>query len=103
SSIWIQLLKPTSFSPILAAVGAFLLLFAKEEKKKNIGSILCGFAVLMFGMNLMSNSVKPLADLPEFASVMTMFTNPLLGVLAGTLITGIIQSSAASLGMLQAL
>ncbi|MEG1524953.1 MAG: Na/Pi cotransporter family protein [Clostridia bacterium] len=103
SSIWIQLLKPSSFAPILAAVGAFLVLFSKKEHRRTIGSILCGFAVLMFGMDLMSASVKPLADLPEFANIMTMFTNPLLGVLVGMVITGIIQSSAASLGMLQAL
>ena len=103
SSIWIQLLKPTAFSPILAAFGAAMVLFSKQEKRRNIGSILCGFAVLMYGMNMMSSAVKPLADLPQFTEVMTMFTNPLLGVLVGTVITGIIQSSAASLGMLQAL
>ena len=103
SSLLVQLLKPMSFSPVLAAVGAAMLLFSKREKHKTVGSILCGFAVLMFGMDLMSRSVAPLAELPEFASFMTMFTNPVLGVLAGALITGVIQSSAASLGMLQAL
>ena len=102
-SLLLTLLKPTSFSPLLAAVGAFLLLFSKREKQKHIGSILCGFAVLMFGMNLMSASVAPLSELPEFARIMVLFENPILGVLVGAVITGVIQSSAASVGMLQAL
>ena len=103
SSVLVQLLKPTSFAPVLAAVGAFMLLFAKQEKKRTVGSILCGFSVLMFGMNLMSAAVEPLSKLPAFYEIMTMFTNPVLGVLCGAVITGIIQSSAASVGMLQAL
>ncbi|MDO4573566.1 MAG: Na/Pi cotransporter family protein, partial [Clostridia bacterium] len=103
SSIWVQLLKPSSFSPVLAAVGAALVLFAKQGKKRTIGTILCGFAVLMYGMNMMSGAVEPLSNMPAFASFMTMFRNPLLGVLAGLIITAVIQSSSASLGMLQAL
>ncbi len=102
-AIWVQLLKPTSFSPVLAAIGAVLVLFAKRDKKRTVGTILCGFAVLMYGMNLMTRSVAPLAELPQFASFMTMFSNPMLGVLAGAVVTGVIQSSAASLGILQAL
>ncbi len=103
SSVLVQLLKPTSFSPVLAVVGAFMILFAKHEKKRTIGSILCGFAILMYGMSMMSSAVAPLAEMPEFTQIMTMFTNPALGVLCGALITGVIQSSAASIGMLQAL
>ena len=103
SSVLVQLLKPTSFSPILAVIGVSMILFAKQEKRRTVGSILAGFAVLMYGMNMMSSAVSPLKDMPEFVSFMTAFTNPLLGVLAGTLITGIIQSSSASVGILQAL
>ncbi len=103
SSLIVQLLKPTSFSPVLAAVGVAMILFAKKERKRTIGSILAGFAVLMYGMHMMSSAVSPLRDMPEFVSFMTAFTNPLLGVLAGALITGIIQSSSASVGILQAL
>ena len=103
SSVLVQLLKPTSFSPILAVIGVSMILFAKQEKRRTVGSILAGFAVLMYGMNMMSRAVSPLKDMPEFVSFMTAFTNPLLGVLAGTLITGIIQSSSASVGILQAL
>jgi len=103
SSLLVQLLKPTSFSPVLAAIGVSMILFAKKEKKRTIGSILAGFAVLMYGMNMMSSAVSPLKDMPEFVNFMTAFTNPLLGVLAGALITGIIQSSSASVGILQAL
>lgn len=102
-SVWVQLLKPMSFSPVLAAIGAALVLFAKRDKRRTVGMILCGFAVLMFGMDLMTDSVRPLAQLPQFADFMTMFNNPLLGVLAGAVVTGVIQSSAASLGILQAL
>jgi len=103
SSLIVQLLKPTSFSPVIAAIGVAMILFAKKEKKRTIGSILAGFAVLMYGMHMMSSAVSPLKDMPEFVSFMTAFTNPLLGVLAGALITGIIQSSSASVGILQAL
>ena len=102
-SFWLRMLKPTSFCPILALVGIVLLLFVKDEKKHDIGRILLGFAVLMFGMDTMSEAVKPLADVPEFTGILTMFSNPLLGMLAGTVLTAIIQSSSASVGILQAL
>lgn len=100
---FIQMLKPINFTPILALIGIILLMFTKSDKKKNIGDILIGFSVLMFGMNLMSKSVEPLKDVPQFASILTMFSNPILGVLAGALLTAIIQSSSASVGILQAL
>lgn len=103
SSFWIQLLKPTSFSPILAVVGAGFVMFSKNEKRRNIGSVLIGFAILMFGMETMSGAVKPLADVPEFTGILTAFSNPLLGMLAGAVLTAIIQSSSASVGILQAL
>lgn len=99
----IRLCKPTSFSPILAAIGIVMLLFMKNEKKKDIGSILVGFAVLMFGMETMSGAVKPLADVPEFTGILTAFSNPLLGLIAGAILTAVIQSSSASVGILQAL
>ncbi len=102
-SFFIQMFKPTSFSPILAIVGVGFLLFAKSEKKKDIGTIFLGFAVLMFGMESMSTAVKPLADVPEFTGILTTFSNPLLGMLAGALLTAVIQSSSASVGILQAL
>ena len=81
-SIWIQMLKPSSFSPILAVIGIAFLMFSKNEKKKDIGTIMIGFTVLMFGMETMSDAVKPLADVPEFANILLMFKNPLLGMLA---------------------
>lgn len=102
-SFFIQMFKPTSFSPILAIVGVAFLLFAKSEKKKDIGTIFLGFAVLMYGMDSMSTAVKPLADVPEFTGILTAFSNPLLGMLAGALLTAVIQSSSASVGILQAL
>lgn len=102
-SFFIQMFKPTSFSPILAIVGVAFLLFAKSEKKKDIGTIFLGFAVLMYGMDSMSTAVKPLADVPEFTGILTTFSNPLLGMLAGALLTAVIQSSSASVGILQAL
>lgn len=101
--IWLKLLKPENFSLIFAFVGAFMIMMAKTRKRKDIGSILVGFAILMYGMKLMSHSVSPLADSPEFASILVAFQNPLLGVLVGAVFTGIIQSSAASVGVLQAL
>lgn len=103
SNVFIKMLNPSSFSPILAVIGVFMLLFAKSDKKKTVGTMMCGFAILMFGMNTMSSSVAPLADVPEFTNMLTKFSNPLLGVLAGTILTAIIQSSAASIGILQAL
>ncbi len=102
-SFFIKMLKPTSFSPILAIIGIALLLFAKSDKKKDVGNILVGFAILMFGMDTMSGAVKPLADVPEFTSLFTMFSNPILGVLVGAGVTAVIQSSSASVGILQAL
>lgn len=101
--LFMQLLKPSSFSPVLALTGAMFLLFSKKEKRKNIGTIMVGFAILMYGMESMSGAVKPLADVPEFGRVLTMFANPVMGVLAGMLITAVIQSSSASVGILQAL
>ena len=102
-SLWVQMLKPSSFSPILALVGVVLLLFFKDEKKKDIGTIMLGFAVLMFGMETMSGAVKPLADVPEFTHLFVAFKNPILGMLVGAVLTAIIQSSSASVGILQAM
>ncbi len=99
----LQLLKPTSFTPILALIGIGLQMFAKDSKKKDIASIFLGFAVLMFGMDTMSGAVKGLRNEPWFTNLFVMFTNPILGVLAGAVLTGIIQSSSASVGILQAL
>lgn len=103
SSFFIQMLKPTSFSPILAIIGLLLMMSSKNDKHKDVGSILLGFAVLMFGMNAMSAAVEPLKDVPQFTHLLTMFTNPILGMLAGLILTAIIQSSSASVGILQAL
>ena len=102
-SIFVRLLKPSSFTPILAAIGIILYMSGKNSKKKDIGGIFLGFAVLMFGMEAMSGAVEPLADVPEFTSMLTMFKNPLLGVLVGAVLTAVIQSSSASVGILQAL
>ena len=102
-NLFMQLLEPSSFSPLLAFIGMILIMFTKSEKKKDVGSILLGFAVLMTGMMSMSGAVAPLADVPEFAQLMTMFSNPVLGLLAGAILTAIIQSSSASVGILQAL
>ncbi len=102
-NLWIQLLKPTSFTPVLALVGIVLYLFVKDTKKKDSGAILLGFAVLMFGMESMSSAVSGLSEVPEFRQMFLMFKNPLLGLLAGTVLTAIIQSSSASVGILQAL
>lgn len=99
----INLLKPTNFSPVIALAGIVLYMFCKSEKKKEVGTICLGFALLMFGMDTMSTSVQPLADDPTFTSVLTMFSNPVFGVLAGALLTAVIQSSSASVGILQAL
>lgn len=102
-NFFVRLLKPTSFSPVLAAVGVAFIMFSKKEKLKNAGTIFIGFALLMFGMDTMSGAVKPLADVPEFTGILTAFSNPLLGVLAGMILTAVIQSSSASVGILQAL
>lgn len=103
SNFFISLLKPSSFAPILALIGIVLLMSTKSSRKKDIGVILVGFAVLMFGMETMSGAVKPLADVPEFTNLLLAFSNPVAGVLAGTILTAIIQSSSASVGILQAL
>lgn len=102
-NVALKLLKPENFSLIFALVGAVMIMMAKQQRKKDIGAIFVGFAVLMYGMKLMSSAVSPLADAPEFAAILTAFENPLLGVLVGAVFTGIIQSSAASVGVLQAL
>ena len=102
-SFWIQMLKPSSFSPIIAVIGVVLIMFCKSAKKKDVGSICLGFAILMFGMSTMSAAVEPLKDVPEFRQILLMFSNPLFGVLAGAILTAIIQSSSASVGILQAL
>ena len=101
--MWCSCCKPTTFGPVLALVGVILVMFCKNEKKKDIGTILLGFSILMTGMETMSGAVKPLADVPEFTSLLTRFSNPLFGMLAGTLLTAVIQSSSASVGILQAL
>ncbi len=102
-SFFVQLLKPSSFSPVLAIIGVSLISFSKKDRRKDIGSIMAGFAILMIGMDTMSNAVKPLADIPEFGRVLIMFSNPILGMLAGLILTAVIQSSSASVGILQAL
>lgn len=102
-SFFLQMLKPTSFTPILAVIGAILVVFCKSEKKHNIGTILLGFAILMYGMTAMSSAVEPLKDVPQFTQILTKFENPLLGVIAGFVLTTIMQSSSVSVGILQAL
>lgn len=103
STVWVKLLKPSSFTPILALIGVIYYLFLKDSKKKDTGMILLGFATLMFGMETMSGAVAGLRDVPEFQQLFLLFTNPILGVLAGMVLTAIIQSSSASVGILQAL
>ncbi len=103
NNVFISLLKPSSFSPILAAIGVGFYMFSKDAKKKNLGTIFLGFTVLMTGMDTMTAAVKPLADIPEFANILLLFSNPIFGVLAGAVLTAIIQSSSASVGILQAL
>ena len=102
-NLFMQLLKPTSFTPVLALIGTALLMFSKTTKRKDVGTILLGFATLMFGMDTMSGAVSGLADIPAFRNLFLMFENPILGVLVGAVLTGIIQSSSASVGILQAL
>lgn len=103
SNLFMQFLKPTSFSPVLAIIGVSFLMFSKKEKKKDVGMILVGFAILMFGMDTMSEAVKPLANVPEFTNILLAFSNPILGMVAGMVLTAVIQSSSASVGILQAL
>lgn len=103
SNFIVKFFKPSSFSPIFALIGIVLLLFSKKEKKKDIGTILIGFAILMFGMDTMSGAVKGLSEVKAFTDILTMFSNPILGMLAGLILTAVIQSSSASVGILQAL
>lgn len=103
SNMFLKLLKPSSFTPILALIGIALLMFTKSNRKKDIGVVLLGFATLMFGMETMTDAVSGLKDIPAFQEMFLMFTNPILGVLVGAVLTAIIQSSSASVGILQAL
>ena len=102
-NVFVNLLKPENFSPLLALAGIILIMGSKKQRRRDIGRILVGFAILMYGMELMKQAVSPLADMPEFSSLLTAFNNPLLGVAVGAVFTGVIQSSAASVGILQAL
>lgn len=103
SNLFLKLLKPTSFSPVLAFIGIILYMASKKEERKNIGLILLGFAILMTGMSTMSHAVEPLSEVPAFTNLFIMFQNPILGMIVGAALTGIIQSSSASVGILQAL
>ncbi len=99
----LKLFKPSSFTPVLAVIGVIFTMFAKNDKKRNIGAILLGFAILMFGMDTMSDAVSSLRNNEAFISILTMFSNPILGIIVGTIFTAVIQSSSASIGILQAL
>ncbi|MGN0630570.1 MAG: Na/Pi cotransporter family protein [Ruminococcus sp.] len=101
--LWLNLLKPKNFAPLFALAGIVMTMISKKEKFKSLGNVLIGFAILMFGMELMSGAMEPLADMPEFKSILTAFTNPFIAVIVGALFTGVIQSSAASVAILQAL
>lgn len=103
SSIFIQLLKPSSFAPVLAFLGVIIIMFAKGDRKKSVANILLGFAILLTGMNTMSSAVSGLEDVPEFTNLLLKFSNPVLGLLAGALLTAVLQSSSAAVGILQAL
>ena len=103
TSFILKLFKPTSFSPVLAIIGVAILMMSKREKRRNMATIMVGFAILMFGMDTMSGAVKPLANSPEFSKILLMFSNPVLGMMVGLILTAIIQSSSASIGILQAL
>lgn len=102
-SVFVQLLKPSSFSPVLAMIGVSFQLFSKSNRRRDVGTIMLGFAILMFGMQTMSGAVAPLANDPEFTQILTLFKSPVLGVITGAVITAVIQSSSASVGILQAL
>ncbi len=102
-NIWLKMLKPESFSPLLALVGILLIMTCKQGRKRDAGHVLIGFSILMTGMSFMSQSVSPLADMPVFQDILVMCKNPLMGVLLGAVVTGVIQSSAASVGILQSL
>ncbi len=102
-NFWVSLFKPATFTPVLAFIGIILYMFTKRAKNKDIGQILLGFAILMFGMEVMSDAVKPLTELEGFKNALLLFSNPVLGMLMGTVVTAVIQSSSASVGILQAL
>ena len=102
-NVWLKMLKPENFSPILAIIGVVMMMVCKNDKKKSIGTVLVGFTVLMYGMVVMSDAVSPLAEMPEFSAILAGLRNPLLGLVVATLFTAVIQSSAASVGILQAL
>ena len=102
-AVWMQMLKPKNFSLIFAMVGVIMTMACKNDRKRSVGAVLVGFAVLIFGMDLMSDAMSPLADSPAFAQLMTKFNQPLVGLAVGTVVTAVIQSSSASVGMLQAL
>ena len=103
ATAWLEWLKPDAWMPILALIGICLIMFISRGKKRDVGFILMGFAVLMVGMDLMSGAVKPLANVPEFTQLFTLFTNPVLGLIVGAGLTAVIQSSSASVGILQTL
>lgn len=102
-SIWINMLKPENFSPVIALIGILMVMLSSSDRKKSIGTVFVGFAVLIYGMEMMTEAVSPLADSPQFAELLTKFNQPLVGVAVGAIVTGVIQSSAASIGILQAL
>jgi len=102
-NVWVNLLKPENFSPVVALVGVILMMGGKSQKQRDVGRVMIGFSILLYGMELMKDAVAPLAELPEFQTMLTAFQNPLVGVLAGAVITAVIQSSSASVGILQAL
>ena len=102
-NIFVRLLKPSSFTPVLALIGIIFYMSGKNNRRKDVGEILLGFAVLMFGMESMSGAVKPLADVPEFTNILLLFSSPIPGMIAGIILTAVIQSSSASVGILQAL
>ena len=103
SNVFVNMLKPENFSPLLAMVGIILIMGSKKQKRRDIGRVLIGFSILMYGMDIMKNAVEPLSEIPAFTQLLTAFSNPLLGVLVGMVFTAVIQSSSASVGILQAL
>ncbi len=102
-NFWVSLFKPATFTPVLALIGIILYMFSKKAKQKDVGVILLGFSILMFGMETMSDAVKPLTELEWFKNALVLFSNPVLGVIMGTVVTAVVQSSSASVGILQAL
>lgn len=102
-NIWIRMMKPENFCPIIAIIGTAMLMVSKKDRNKSIGTVFVGFTILIYGMEFMSDSVSPLAELPEFGNVLMKFNNPFFAVIVATAFTAIIQSSAASIGILQAL